>query len=64
MPDAEYYRRQSAVLFSMGRAVANRAIGERLLTMAENYQTIADNLTEVRAVECPPLADASLPDSE
>jgi hypothetical protein len=64
MPDAEYYRRQSAVLFSMGRAVTDQAIGERLLTMAENYQTIADNLTGVPANECPPIAGASLRGSE
>ena len=60
MPSAEYYRRQSAVLFSMGRAVTDRAIGARLLGMAEHYQVIANNLTEVPADECPPVADASL----
>jgi hypothetical protein len=48
----------------MGRAVTNRAIGERLLTMAETYQTIADNLTEVPANGCPPIADASLRDPD
>jgi hypothetical protein len=64
MPDAEYYRRQSAVLSSMGRAVTNREIGARLLAMAEDYQVIANNLTEVPANECPPVADASLRDFE
>jgi hypothetical protein len=64
MPDAEYYRRQSAVLSSMGRAVTNREIGARLLAMAEDYQVIANNLTEVPADECPPVADASLRDFE
>ena len=62
MPDAEYYRRQSAVLSSMGRAVTNRKIGARLLAMAEDYQVIANNLTEVPATDCPPVADAELRD--
>jgi hypothetical protein len=32
--------------------------------MAETYQTIADNLTEVPANGCPPIADASLRDPD
>jgi hypothetical protein len=64
MPDAEYYRRQSAVLSSMGRAVTNREIGARLLAMAEDYQVIANNLTEVPADECPPVASTDLRDFE
>jgi len=46
----------------MGRAVTNRKIGARLLAMAEDYQVIANNLTEVPATDCPPVADAELRD--
>ena len=48
----------------MGRAVTNRTIGERLLAMAEDYQVIANNLTDVPANDCPPVADANLRDVE
>jgi hypothetical protein len=60
MPDADYYRRQSALLFSMGRAVTDRVIGMRLLAMATDYKIIADNLTEVPSSDCPTIAGTDL----